>query len=82
MKCYASPYAAIQAEMESQGLYLESSLIFDWSQNFQGGVSTNGSASRHLLDLGVHVDLEKFLGLNDANLFANFQNLRLILKGL
>ena len=58
----------------ADGVHFEGTLTFDWSSNLRGGVNTNGSAFRHLLDISLTLDAETLLGLQGGTVGMLFQN--------
>ena len=67
------PFGA-RSFLEDRGLIIDSTLVFDFSRNFRGGLDTAGSANPHLFDLNLTLDTEKAFGLTGGTLFADFQN--------
>ncbi len=67
------PFGA-RSFLEDHGLTIDSTLVFDFSKNFRGGLDTAGSANPHLFDLNLTLDTEKAFGLKGGTLFADFQN--------
>jgi len=49
-------------------------MVFDWSQNWRGGVNTEGSAFRHLFGADLTMDTEFLFGLRGGQIFAQYQN--------
>ena len=64
----------VRSYLEDRGLTIDSTLVFDFSKNFRGGLDTAGSANPHLFDLNLTLDTEKAFGLKGGTLFADFQN--------
>ncbi len=58
----------------AEGVTVEGTLIFDASINLHGGVNTNGSAFRHLLDINITLDTETVFGLEGGTVGLLFQN--------
>ena len=58
--------------MEERGITLEAAWTMDESTVLRGGVERK-NAYRHLLDLGLSLDLESSLGWSGASLFVDFQ---------
>ena len=56
------------------GVSIEGTLTFDASVNLHGGVNTNGSAFRHLLDISIILDTEAVFGLEGGTVGILFQN--------
>lgn len=56
------------------GLNIKATLTTDWSVNLQGGLNTNGSALRHLLDVAITVDTEVMFGIEGGTVGMLFQN--------
>jgi porin len=60
--------------MADAGVTIEPWIIIDWSQNWHGGVNTQGSAFRHLFGGDITLDAEKVFGIPGGTLFAQYQN--------
>ena len=70
-----SMWSKFKENLKSQGIEFNGSLTMDWSKNFQGGLNTNDTSFRHLLDVNILFDLEELLGLRNTDIFVDFQNL-------
>ncbi len=64
----------LRPQLDDRGLVFDSSLTFDVSRNFRGGVSTRRTIRRHLLDVNLTVDAERLWGWDGVTLFADFQS--------
>ena len=64
-------WAGARTSLEASGVSINGSLILDWSSILDGGIQQR-SATRHLLDVNVNVDLETILGIDGATFFADF----------
>lgn len=64
-------WAGVRTSLEDSGVSVNGSLILDWSSILNGGIQQR-SATRHLLDVNVNVDLETILGIEGATFFADF----------
>ena len=67
-------WSKFKEKQMSHGIEVSGSVTMDWSKNFQGGLNTNGTAFRHLLDISILFDLEKLIGLGNTDIFLDFQN--------
>ena len=65
----------LKDDLEPLGIEYNGSITMDWSKNFHGGFGTNGTAFRHLLDINALFKLEKVIGLEDTDVFIDFQNI-------
>jgi porin len=62
-----------RSALAERGITFEAFLIADLSQNFQGGVDTNGDAFRHLFEASLTFRSEPLLGYDGGKLFLDFQ---------
>jgi porin len=60
--------------LAQQGISLEPWWIMDASQNWHGGVNTEGGAFRHLFGVDLTLDTEAMFGLPGGTFFVQFQN--------
>lgn len=68
-------WGGAREHLAEQGIVIEADLTFDFSQNFGGGATGWGSASRHLFNFNTTLDTEG-LGLwSGGTFFVNFQNI-------
>jgi len=60
--------------LEFAGITIESTITMDWSNNFTGGINTNGSAFRHLYQMAITIDTQQLFNWKDSTVFLLFQN--------
>ena len=60
--------------LAEHGIQIEGSLILDHTHTLKGGLSTNGTATAHLLDIGLIFDMDLIAEIPDAAVYVNFQN--------
>lgn len=58
--------------LAENGVAFDAYLVADLSQNFRGGLDTEGRAFRHLFDLNVTLDTEPLFNLDGGTLYAEF----------
>ena len=66
--------AQLWSGLDDLGITLSGLLIIDSAQNWQGGLSTNGSSLGHLLEIGIELDLQTIADIENATLAVAFQN--------
>lgn len=60
--------------LEDRGIEIGINGIADWSHNFRGGLDTERSVFRYLLDLGISIDTEALLKWKGGTFFILFQH--------
>jgi porin len=67
-------WLGVRPWLDDRGVSLQANLTLDFSKNLRGGLDTGGSATRHLFNANVTLDLERLAGLAGGTVFVNFQN--------
>ena len=70
----AEEWFGLRPAMADAGVTIKPWIIVDWSQNWHGGVNTQGSAFRHLFGGDITLDAEKVFEIPGGTLFAQYQN--------
>lgn len=63
-----------RSDLAEIGFHLEPWMIIDWSQNWKGGLNTQGSAFRHLFGVDLTVETEPLFGLPGGTFFVQYYN--------
>jgi porin len=64
----------LRTKLADAGFTVGGAVDFDYSRNFQGGVSTSKSASREITNLNFTLTSDQALGWQGGTFFFNFQN--------
>jgi porin len=67
-------WGGLRTELSDKGVTVGSWWIIDWSQNWHGGLNTEGSAFRHLFGVDLTFDTEAMFGWKGGTLFGQFYN--------
>lgn len=66
-------WGGLRTKLADRGITITPDLTVDFGANFRGGANTEGSAFRHLLNVGFTLDTAKAFDLRGGTIFANFQ---------